>query len=186
LFLSRIHPKKGIDVLLRAWAGLEVERPDWDLVIAGPDELGHTADMQALARTLGLKRIEWRPAVHGAAKSALYRSADCFVLPTNSENFGLVVAEALAHEVPVITTRNAPWEGLRMHDCGWWIDLDAAVLFRTLEDATARPRPELQEMGARGRTWMTRDFGWDGVGQKMHALYEWVTGRAARPEFVQD
>jgi len=184
LFLSRIHPKKGIDVLLRAWAGLETARPDWDLVIAGPDEVGHTAEMQGLAHRLELRRVKWLPAVHGEAKSELYRSADCFVLPTHAENFGLVIAEALAHEVPVITTRNAPWDGLRAHRCGWWVDLDETVLRQTLEEATSQSREGLFAMGTRGRAWMERDFGWDGIGEKMLAVYEWVAGRSARPEFV--
>jgi glycosyltransferase involved in cell wall biosynthesis len=184
LFLSRIHPKKGIDLLLRAWAGVEAARSDWDLVIAGPDEVGHTDDMQDLARRLGLRRVEWLPAVHGVAKSALYRSADCFVLPTHAENFGLVVAEALAHEVPVITTRNAPWEGLLTHRCGWWINLDETLLRQTLEEATSLPRPELWAMGVHGRAWMARDFGWDGVAEKMLEVYRWVISGGDVPECV--
>jgi len=85
LFLSRIHPKKGLPYLLKAWAAIEAQRPDWELVIAGPDEVGHTAEMQALARRLGLTRVIWHDAVRGAEKSALYRSADLFVLPTHAE-----------------------------------------------------------------------------------------------------
>jgi glycosyltransferase involved in cell wall biosynthesis len=184
LFLSRIHPKKGISPLLRAWAAIEKARPQWELVIAGPDEVGHTAEMQTLARSLNLQRVEWRTAVHGEAKSALYRSADCFVLPTHAENFGLVVAEALAHEVPVITTRNAPWEGLHRHKCGWWIDLDEARLRDTLLEATAQPRHELWEMGARGRNWMQRDFAWDGVAEKMAEVYRWVLAGGKPPEYM--
>lgn len=184
LFLSRIHPKKGIAHLLRAWAAIETVRPEWELVIAGPDEVGHTAEIQGLARHLNLRRVEWRTAVHGEAKSALYRSADCFVLPTHAENFGLVIAEALAHEVPVITTRNAPWEGLHRHKCGWWIDLDETRLRDTLLEATAQQRQELWEMGARGRNWMQRDFAWDGVAEKMAEVYRWVLAGGKLPEYI--
>lgn len=184
LFLSRIHPKKGIAPLLQAWAAVETVRPEWELVIAGPDEVGHTAEMQTLARSLNLRRVEWRTAVRGEAKSALYRSADCFVLPTHAENFGLVIAEALAHEVPVITTRNAPWEGLHTHKSGWWIDLDEARLRDTLLEATAQTRQDLWEMGARGRNWMKRDFAWDGVAEKMAEVYRWVLEGGKPPEYM--
>jgi glycosyltransferase involved in cell wall biosynthesis len=185
LFLSRIHPKKGLPHLLRAWAAVEARMPDWELVIAGPDEVGHTAEMQALARQLGLERVAWRAAVHGEEKSTLYRSADLFVLPTHAENFGLVVAEALAHGVPVLTTRNAPWDGLETHGCGWWIPLDQDRLHETLQAAAALPRGQLNAMGARGRAWMERDFGWDGVAARMRDVYAWVAGAAPRPDCVQ-
>lgn len=185
LFLSRLHPKKGISLLLRAWAQLEAAYPDWTLIIAGPDEVGHRMDMQTLAQRLGLKRVEWHDAVQGDEKSKLYRSADCFVLPTHAENFGLVVAEALAHEVPVITTRNAPWQGLTQHKCGWWIPLTDRDLLDAMADAMARPAAELHAMGHRGRAWMQRDFGWDKVADSMMTLYEWVATGGARPSFVE-
>lgn len=181
LFLSRIHPKKGLPYLLKAWRDIEARAPDWDLVIAGPDEVNHTAEMKALAHTLGLSRVTWHPPVHGEEKSDLYRSADLFVLPTHAENFGLVVAEALAHGVPVVTTRNAPWAGLQDHRCGWWIDLDDRALYAALAEATALPCPGLREMGDRGRAWMTRDYGWDGIAEKMLSVYECVSRGEAPP-----
>jgi glycosyltransferase involved in cell wall biosynthesis len=186
LFLSRVHPKKGLPLLLHAWARIEPKRPEWELVIAGPDEVGHTAEIKALARNLGLKQVLWRDAVNGAEKSILYRSADAFILPTHAENFGLVIAEALAHEVPVITTRNAPWQGLTEQGCGWWIPLDEAHLFAAMAEATSQPRSALHEMGVRGRKWMQRDFGWDGVAEEMQSVYDWVVGVSPRPECVYD
>lgn len=185
LFLSRIHPKKGIEFLLRAWATIEPYQPDWDLVIAGPDEVGHTQEMQALACRLRLSRVLWLPAVHGEAKSELYRSAECLVLPTHAENFGLVVAEALAHEIPVITTKNAPWQELQEHRCGWWIDLDVNALATALFEATLLPRVALHEMGARGRDWMERDFGWGGIAQKMLTVYDCILRGDRLPESIR-
>jgi glycosyltransferase involved in cell wall biosynthesis len=184
LFLSRIHPKKGLPLLLRAWARLSPAHPDWELVIAGPDEVGHTAEMQRLAADLRLSRLHWSAPVHGEAKSALYRSADLFVLPTHAENFGLVVAEALAHGVPVITTRNAPWEGLQTYNCGWWIPLEDAAVADALGDALARPFGELQAMGARGHSWMKSEFGWDRVAEQMAEVYAWASNGGARPSTV--
>jgi glycosyltransferase involved in cell wall biosynthesis len=184
LFISRIHPKKGIELLLKAWAAIEVARPNWELVIAGPDESGHTIEMQHLARKLSLRRVDWRSAVYGNAKSTLYRSADCLVLPTHAENFGLVVAEALAHEVPVVTTKNAPWEGLLRNKCGWWIDLEETQLRDALLEATAQPSSALRAMGARGRNWMSRDYSWSSVARQMFDVYNWSSGRGPRPETI--
>ena len=185
LFLSRVHPKKGLPLLLRAWAAVEARRPDWDLHIAGPDEMGHTAELLRLASELGLRRVFWRGAIHGRAKAALYRSADLFVLPTYAENFGLVVAEALAQEVPVITTRNAPWSGLETHKCGWWIDLSAEVLRETLLATTALAPRTLHRMGENGRYWVSREFGLDEVARRMLEVYRWVVAGGAPPDVVQ-
>jgi len=185
LFLSRIHPKKGLPLLLRAWAALEAQRPEWDLHIAGPDEVNHTAELKALASELGLRRVVWHGAVHGPDKAALYRSADLFVLPTHAENFGLVVAEALAQEVPVITTTNAPWSGLETNECGWWIDLSEDTLRETLLASTALVPHTLHRMGEKGRQWVSRDFGLEQVALKMLEVYRWVVAGGTPPDMVQ-
>lgn len=184
LFLSRVHPKKGIAHLLRAWAALAPAFPDWELVVAGPDEVGHTDEMRRLARELAAPRITWPGPVHGDAKSRLYHASDLFVLPTHAENFGLVVAEALAHEVPVVTTTNAPWRGLETEHCGWWFDLADGPLEAALRDALARSDDDRAAMGRRGRAWMERDFGWDRVGRAMADVYRWVVGGGTPPACV--
>lgn len=186
LFLSRLHPKKGAPYLLTAWAALHATHPDWELVIAGIDENGHLAALQQLVARHRLPRVIFAGPVHGDAKQQMYRDADLFVLPTHAENFGLVVAEALAQETPVITTTNAPWDGLERHGCGWWIPLDQARLTTTLGHAMAHPPAALAAMGQAGRRWIARDFGGAAVAAQMRAVYRWAAGRDARPDFVHD
>jgi glycosyltransferase involved in cell wall biosynthesis len=184
LFLSRIHPKKGIRYLLTAWGALQHEFSDWKLVIAGIDENGYEAELKSIAAVLGLCRVYFLGPVHGDVKQRLYRDADLFVLPTHAENFGLVVAEALAQETPVITTTNAPWSGLVSNKCGWWIDLDQDRMIETLRLAFSQPSSSLDAMGQRGREWVIKDFGMDSVAQQMRDVYLWAAGRASRPENV--
>lgn len=185
LFLSRIHPKKGIDNLLHAWQGLETRHPGWRLVIAGTGEPQHIADVRALAKTLKVQRVEFPGPLYGDAKHAAYYDADLFVLPTHSENFGMVIAEALAHGCPAIVTRGAPWQGLETERCGWWIDDDADALQHTLDAAMTLPVDELERMGTRGRDWMARDFSWRSIGVAMDAAYQWLMTGGAPPTFVQ-
>jgi glycosyltransferase involved in cell wall biosynthesis len=123
-------------------------------------------------------------AVAGAQKAALYRDADLFVLPTFSENFGLVVAEALSYGVPVITTRGAPWADLETHGCGWWIDTGVEPLVAALRAATALTDSERQAMGERGRAYVQR-YDWDAIAAQTLALYRWVLGQGERPGFVR-
>jgi glycosyltransferase involved in cell wall biosynthesis len=103
LFLSRLHPKKGCDNLIAAFAEVARRDPELRLVMAGPDQVGWQRDLVARARELGVgERIAWTGMLTGDAKWGAYRAAEAFVLPSHQENFGIVVAEALACGVPVL------------------------------------------------------------------------------------
>ncbi len=105
LFLSRIHPKKGCDLLVEAFARVANVDQDLDLVIAGPDEAGLLPALKARANELGIAhRIHWTGMIGGDAKWGAYHGAEAFILPSHQENFGVVVAEALACGLPVLTT----------------------------------------------------------------------------------
>lgn len=185
LHLGRIHPKKGIDRLLYAWARVAEEHSDWQLRIVGPSERGHVDELQRLVGRLGLGScICFDGPLYGAEKQAAYRQASLFVLATRHENFGMVVAEALANSTPVICTTGAPWDGLLREGCGWWVDQSPEAIATALLDGMTRTPGQLAEMGSRGRDWMRRDFGWDGVAKKMLEVYRWVTLGGEVPECV--
>ena len=182
LFLSRIHPKKGLIQLIDAWNS--VHPVGWRLIIAGPDEGGHQALIEAKVREAGLTdAVEFRGAVEGEAKAELYMSSDLFILPTFSENFGIVVAEALACGIPVITTRGAPWGGIIEHRCGWWVDPAADHIAKALREATSLQPQELRAMGDRGRIY-AQQFNWNAIAKDTLSVYQWMLGQCARPACV--
>ncbi len=185
LFLGRIHPKKGLDLLLPAWAVVQKHFPEWRLRVVGPDNGGYLQRLRQWASELKLERIEFTGPLVGQAKWQAYRNASLFVLPTYSENFGLTVAEALAAGTPSIVTKGAPWQGLVTHQSGWWIDTSLDALAATLEDALSRPRNELEAMGRRGREWIEADFRWQRVGQQMAQTYRWVIDGGMPPAWVR-
>jgi len=185
LFLGRIHPKKGIDVLLRAWAILERSFPEWELSIVGPDNDGYLYQMQTLAKGLNIERATFPGPAYGEEKRKVYQSADLFVLPTHSENFGMVVAEALANAVPVIVTKKAPWQGVEINKCGWWIDNGEGPLIGCLKEALSLPKEELERRGLNGRVWMEREFSWLHIGQMMYQTYLWILGGGTPPDWVR-
>lgn len=185
LFLSRIHPTKGLDRLLHAWMQLQDNHPDWRLVIAGQGEVAHVQEVEALANRLGLVGVEFPGPLFGDAKSSAYWGADLFVLPTHSENFGMVVAEALAHSCPAIVSQGAPWAGLHAEGCGWWVGNDVQTLAATLETAMKLPFAERAAMGLRGRAWMERDYAWAAIGQRMDAAYRWLVSGQECPVWVK-
>ncbi len=185
LFLSRIHPTKGLDKLLQAWADLEQKHLNWRLVIAGRGNPEHVEYVTKLAATLGVNRVDFPGPLYGEFKTAAYQNADLFVLPTHSENFGVVIAEALAHGCPVVVSRGAPWAGIEAEGCGWWIENTVPNLVAALDAAMALPTSQLRAMGLRGRAWMERDFSWTAIGQKMNAAYLWLVAKGERPDFVR-
>jgi glycosyltransferase involved in cell wall biosynthesis len=186
LSLGRIHPKKGLDRLVRAWAAIEVDLPTSRLRIVGPAELGHDDELRALAAACNARRITIEPPIYRAReKLACYRGADVFVLPTLNENFAMTVAEALAAGVPVIATKGAPWAGLEDYRCGWWIDHGVDPLAAALREALAMPREDLHRMGARGRAWMGEAFGWDWIAAEMSAVYLWLKSGGEPPPSVR-
>jgi glycosyltransferase involved in cell wall biosynthesis len=185
LSLGRVHRKKGLDRLIAAWATIASHHPDWRLRIVGPDERGHAAELKALAARLGAARVTVEGPAYEADKWAALAAADLFVLPTLSENFGVVVAEALATGLPVISTKGAPWADLDENGAGWWIDHGAEPLAAVLDQAMALTPAERGAMGRRGRDWMVRDFAWDAIARTTKAVYAWICGKGDRPECVK-
>lgn len=166
MFLSRVHPKKGIDLLLEALARLG---EGFELDVYGTGEADYLDELAGMAEQLGIAaRVRFHGHVDGEAKAAAYAAADMMVLPTHSENFGLVIAEALAAARPVVTTKNAPWEGLDAHGCGRWIDNEVDAIVAAVRDVAAS---DMGAMGARGRAWMEAEFGWEGIAARMAAAY---------------
>lgn len=172
LFLSRIHPKKQVDVLLRAVA----RAPDVTLIVAGDGEAAYVTALKTLASELGIAgRVEWTGHVSGADKMRVLAEADVFVLPSVNENFGIAVVEALASGLPVIVSR-----GVAIHN-----EIEAAGAGIIADDvhAVARGVTALfdaalrERMGAQGRLLAERAFSLDAMASGLIAMYE----RAAAP-----
>lgn len=184
LFLSRIHPQKGVADLVMAWA--RVRQPGWRLVIAGPSEGGYEEEIKNLTRTLGIEDdFDFPGLVSGEKKEYCFANADIFVLPTYSENFGIAVAEALAHGLPVITTTGAPWQELETHRCGWWVMPGTEGIARALANALATPSESLFHMGMRGKALVAEKYSWTRIGREALVASEWVLRRqSTRPDFI--
>lgn len=185
LFLSRIHPKKGLNNLLYVWQLLINKFPDWHLIIAGPDIIGHRAELELLTRELGLeKQVTFTGMLLGEIKTSALSNAELFILPTYSENFGIAIAESLAYGVPVITTKGAPWQDLSDYSCGWWIENNQQLLMNVLIEAMELSDLERQEMGMRGRAMVEKKYSWNYIAQEMSDLYDWILSGGNPPNFI--
>ena len=181
--MSRLHPKKGLLNLIEA---LAISLPDsWEVIIAGPDEENHRHEVEcAVRRTQLTNKVTFLGPVDDGKKWAIYQSADLFVLPSFSENFGIVVAEALASGVPVITTIGTPWQELETHNCGWWIDIGVEPLAEALQIAMSLTDEERLRMGQNGRRLIEQKYNWSDVADKMITVYQWVLGQGSKPNCI--
>jgi glycosyltransferase involved in cell wall biosynthesis len=175
VYIGRIHPIKGLENLFSACHLLQMK---WMLSIAGTGEPKYMQDLQSRIELAGLQsKIRMLGPILGQEKDTLLENSDLLVLPSHSENFGMVVAEALAHGVPVIAGHGTPWKGLEDRQCGIWTANDPPSLAAAIERAASMP---LWQMGEAGRDWMLKEFSWQGVAGKMSELYSEVRQHASR------
>lgn len=169
LFLGRIHPKKGLNDLFRQWAALpQTLRDSWRLLVAGPDENGHRAELDALVENLNIvHEIKFTGPLSGLAKKQAYEQADAFILPSHSEGLPMAVLEAWAAGLPVLMTRacNLP----KGFEAGAATEIDTGDDPRLLKAALLRA--DLSEMGLRGRSLVEAEFTWDRVAARHAEIY---------------
>jgi len=184
LFMSRLSPEKGLDILIPVWADLVKSAPykDTMLVIAGPDDRGYRKVVEGMIETYDVgSQICMTGMVRGREKLALLRRADVFVLPSYSENFGIVVAEALACRTPVITTTGTPWEQLQEVDAGRWVLPREAELAQALRELLNMSQSERVAMGQRGQNLIQENYTWDRVVPKFLTVYNCILNGKSIP-----
>lgn len=170
LFLSRISPKKGLLELVRAWSA--VRRSGWVLEIVGNDSDGYWNVIQGEIDRLGCAdSIDRQSMIDDVGKWDAYARADVFVLPTHTENFGIVVVEALYAGVPVITTKGAPWAGLVENNAGWWIDFGEMPLKNAMDSAMDLTDECRRSMGENGRKYAMLKFDWRSIASDLMVEY---------------
>jgi len=172
LAIGRLHPVKGYDRLLRAWALVEGDVPGWTLEIAGPVPDGHGAILRTLIKELGLSRATIGEAKFGTERDASIADARLFALPSLTENFALTVTEALVCATPVLASTGTPWSALPEQNCGWWVLPEPKALAEALCVALTLPEDQLAAMGVNGRRWARETFCWDRITLKMTGFYD--------------
>ena len=185
LFISRISPKKGIEFLIDAWSILYKKYPEWSIKIAGNGDESYIQELNNRILNKSLQdKVEILPPIFGKDKYNLYAESSLFVLPTYSENFGMVIAEALSCGVPVITTTGTPWNELEEKGIGWCINLNLDNVIRAISEAITLGQDKLFEMGQKGSQYIHETFQYTEVAEKNKILYKWIIKESNIPEFV--
>jgi len=177
LFLSRIHPFKGLKLLLRAIVAIKSEfyKNKWVFIIAGIDENNHEDELKAFVVENNLEDIVlFVGPQYDEDKIQALDAADCFILPSKGENFGIVVIEALVRGLPVITTMTTPWKALITLNCGWWVERSQESFQHTLLEMFAKDGNDLISMGENGRELVLERYTWPKIREQTRLFYKWV------------
>jgi poly(glycerol-phosphate) alpha-glucosyltransferase len=188
LYLGRLHPKKGLPQLLRAWKLAQKDSPEalsWDLAFVGWDQNRHLHALQQLAQEMEI-RVHFLGPQFGKAREAACRQANAFILPSLSEGLPMVVLEAWAHGKPVLMTPqcNLP-EGFAAK-AAIEISADTHGIARGLQTLFSMNQRDLGSMGAKGRTLAAERFAWPKIAADTRAVYAWLLGDAGKPACVID
>ena len=186
-YLGRIHPRKRVERLIRAIHYLKSHNIAAELVIIGSGDSDYEKLLRHEVEKLGLaNEVRFAGFLTGKQKDEAIESLSLLVVPSDFENFGNIVTEALVHGVPVIASKGTPWQGLETHDCGWWVDNDQDSINTAILRAHSVGNDILHKMGMNGRLWMQSDFSVEALGAKMLALYKYILGEGDKPEFVYE
>ena len=173
LFVGRLDAKKGIENLIAStsqFAALGIDR--WHLKIVGNGDRSYVDELRRHASAAGQSdHVEFCGHYSGEKKYEAYSESDLVVVPSHTENFGIVVAEALAHSRPVVVSRGTPWSEVEARNCGRWVENDPASLAEAIRDVGTRDRVA---MGKLGRAWMIEAFSWEEQTRRMLGLYQQV------------
>ena len=181
-YLGRVHPRKRIEKIFYALDALCDK--DVEVFIIGDGDAEYMAFLRQESERLQLSRVVFTGFLSGEEKEKALKSLSYLVVPSDFENFGNIITEALVKGVPVIASKGTPWEELNTHRCGWWVDNNVDTLAATLQEALSLPEVEWIAMGGRGKQLIKENYSVEMVAGKMKQLYEWILYGGEKPEFV--
>jgi len=184
-FLGRLAPIKNLELLIAAWANSKATTQHAELVIIGDGDDSYIEQLKLIIKNKKLDNIFFTGFLTGKVQEEVMQQLSYLVLPSKSENFGMVVTEALARQIPVIASKGTPWKELNTHRCGWWIDSDLASLSNALEAALNLDETQRLEMGKNGRALVENKYSKEAVSKMMITFYKWILSETKElPSFV--
>lgn len=182
-FLGRLHPIKKIENILYGIA--KCHHNDIEVYIIGKGDDAYESFLKAEAKRLGISnRVYFMGFLNGRDKFEQLARMDALFVPSEMENFGMIIPEALIVGTPVMASLGTPWESLNTNSCGWWRDNSPESIAKVIEDLSALSPDEHRKMGIRGREFILQNFAATQIASKMLKLYSWILGENERPEFV--
>ena len=181
-YLGRLHPRKHVEALIRGFAAAAI--PGSQLQIIGSGDVGYEEFLRQECRRLDLRNVGFSGFLHGEEKRSELRRLSVLVVPSDYENFGNVVVEALAEGIPVVASRGTPWSELEQCHCGFWIKNSPEEIANALLKISKLPLADRVAMGAAGQRLVVERYSVDQTTRQWLSVYRWLVGDGPRPCFV--
>lgn len=181
-YLGRLTPRKNVEALIRAFA--ELPKDGTQLLIIGGGDALYEQFLREEARRLGVENIRFTGFLNGKEKDEALSSLSMLVMPSEFENMGNVVLEALVRGIPCLATKGSPWKDLQDNSCGWWTDYSQHAITAAIKKAMSMSGEQLMAMGANGLRLVRGKYATEVVAGQLHELYNWVLNHHDRPSFV--
>ena len=187
-FLGRLHPVKGIERILYGLALCPPEKRERiRLVLMGKGDERYEQFLRDEVTRLGLTEcVEFCGFVNGRDKFERLAALDALFVPSDFENFGMIVTEALACKTPVFASLGTPWQELNERKCGWWMERTPENIAQVMMQVADMSTTELDAMGERGRQLVEEKYTAESVAKQMQCLYRWIAEEGEKPEFVYE
>lgn len=184
-FLGRLHPRKNVEALIKAWIELGDKTKQAKLVIMGKGDADYERHLKNMVRNRSMLNVEFAGFVTGREKFERLASLTALCVPSDFENFGMIVTEALSVGTPVIASLGTPWQELNTEHCGYWVKNDADTLAEAIKTVLNLPADEINRMGENGKRLVKEKYQDTQVASMMVQLYSWIIG-GEKPEFVYE
>lgn len=174
-----------IERLLYAMAALGKKASCCELIVIGGGDKEYEGFLRLEAERLHLSNVQFTGFLSGQEKETTLQSLSYLFVPSDFENFGMIVAEALVRGIPVMASKGTPWEELNTYRCGWWVDNDVDTIASTMRAAIEMTEEERRAMGERGRQLIINHYSVEVVAAQMKSVYEWLLG-GVKPDCVYE
>lgn len=182
-FLGRLHPRKHVESIME---GASMTRDvDFEIFIMGKGDEEYEQFLHGEAKRLGIEnRVHFLGFLNGKDKFDQLAKMDALFVPSDMENFGMIIPEALIVGTPVMASLGTPWEALNTAGCGWWCDNSPESIANVIEKLYRLSPDERKTMGANGRDYILRTYSSERIATQMLQLYQWLAKENDRPDFV--
>ena len=185
LFLGRLDPIKNLESLLIAWSLIEKDNKSWNLLIAGVGNIKYTEKLKNLSGDLNLKNIKWLGYLNNEEKERVIKSSSLLILPSFSENYGLVVIESLILGTPVIVSDKTPWLDLKNFNCGYICSTDYESIKINIDKFISLNFSERINMSKSSFKYASLNYNWELISSKLSSFYDWVRdNKKEKPNFI--
>ncbi|HTR40302.1 MAG TPA: glycosyltransferase [Pseudomonadales bacterium] len=186
LFLSRLHPKKGLGNLLQAWQKMAPHFKDWQLLIAGSGDSAYESELKAFSKDLiPNKSVVFLGQISGENKKQILAAADAFILPSFSEGFSVAILEAAGAGLPVLLTPQCNFPELARANAAIEITTDTDGIEKGLRQILELPDEQRKVMGQNGHELIKKSYTWPSIAGQMCRVYDWMMGKCPMPETVR-